>query len=509
MNELPNLSNINTYHDYITQNAPDNKALRKLELLLGYYQQNRDFQSMLTTYNRYKVLFDTRNPNFVDITNLIKNDDLRFVVKKDEIEPKMLGITPRNEIPENNARLFFDINQVDSSFSDDGNILVFCADANVVGNAHRLHYNINGNSWGNTDIFICYKKKDNSWSEPLNIGKRINSPYTERTPFLSKDNKYLFFASNRPGGFGGFDLYMSKRLSNKSLVEWSQPINLGKYINTPKDEFAFQEIAKNLYKYFSNVDFENPELFRTYLAKYIPIIYFTGKVIDSNNVPLDARIFYNNYDSLLPHKGSLLNDYSSGLFTIKMNAGTQYHLIIEKDGYFTQYDTLNFLSYNDSMQIEKTYKLFARPKPINIKKDTIIVKKVDTIIVKKGIDLDSLTLAKLQKSKEQDDSIKILDFDDYKFVRWNILSNKKFYIVQVSSWDNLNKALNVAKNIKAKGFPIAVRKAKLFGNKLFYRVQVDIVFNSLKEANDYANKHFKELYDDFTINKKYYKKTLR
>lgn len=506
LNDLPTAYNINDYHDYISLNAPSDKALRKLELLLGYYQQKKDYQGMITTFNRYKVLFETRNPNFVDITNLIRQNDLRYIVEKEEIDPKMLKITPRKEILEDNARLFFDANLVDTSFSSDSTLVVFCSDANVIGEAKPLHYNYDGNSWGNTDIFIAYKKKDGTWSEPFNIGTRINTPYAERTPFLSRDKNYLFFASNKPGGFGGFDIYMAKRLSNRSLVEWSQPINLGKYINTPKDEFAFQELSKNLYKYYSNIDFTNPELYRSYNAKYIPIIDFSAKVVDTINTPLDARIFFNNNDTLLPHKGSLYNDYASGYFNIKMSAGTKYNILIEKDGYTTLYDSLDLYRYSDSAKIHKVYTLKSLPKKLKIITDTIVVKKVDTVIVKSAFN-DSL--ANLSRRKAPDDSIKILDFDDYKFVRWNILSNKKYYIVQVSSWDNQEKALNVARNIKNKGFPIVVRKALLFKNKLFYRVQVDIIFNSLNEANDYANKHFNELYDQYTINKKYYKKTLR
>jgi Tol biopolymer transport system component len=49
------------------------------------------------------------------------------------------------------------------------------------------------------------------WSEPVKLGVPVNSPFYEIQPYLSPDGKMLFFASNRPGGFGDFDLYMTTR----------------------------------------------------------------------------------------------------------------------------------------------------------------------------------------------------------------------------------------------------------------------------------------------------------
>jgi len=89
-------------------------------------------------------------------------------------------------------------------------------------------------SYGSCDLYISEKKGKN-WSKPVNIGAPINGNYKETQPCLSSDGKTLYFISNRPGGKGKFDIWMSQLDANK---KWKQPINLGDSINTTEDELA-------------------------------------------------------------------------------------------------------------------------------------------------------------------------------------------------------------------------------------------------------------------------------
>lgn len=98
------------------------------------------------------------------------------------------------------------------------------------------------------DLYICYRTPD-GWSEPENLGPNINSDYWESGPSLSPDNKVLYFASNRPGGYGGSDIYMSVRESNG---KWGRAMNMGDKINTPGDEQAPFIHSDNQTLYFSS-----------------------------------------------------------------------------------------------------------------------------------------------------------------------------------------------------------------------------------------------------------------
>ena len=85
---------------------------------------------------------------------------------------------------------------------------------------------------GSCDLYISYLTTD-GWSAPENLGDRVNSEFWDSGPTLSPDKRDLYFASARPGGYGGIDLYVSHRMPNG---RWSEPENLGPEINTAGDE---------------------------------------------------------------------------------------------------------------------------------------------------------------------------------------------------------------------------------------------------------------------------------
>lgn len=112
-------------------------------------------------------------------------------------------------------------NEGTQSLSQDGRIMFFTA-------CNRP------DTKGGCDIYYCVKSGDH-WSDPVNLGYPVNSRYWESTPFLAQDGKRLFFASNRPGGFGGMDIWQVTLKPDRS---WSAPRNLGPPINTPFDEMS-------------------------------------------------------------------------------------------------------------------------------------------------------------------------------------------------------------------------------------------------------------------------------
>ncbi|WP_375579173.1 OmpA family protein [Marivirga tractuosa] len=87
---------------------------------------------------------------------------------------------------------------------------------------------------GNGDIYYTNNLSEDTWSEPVALSDNINSSgYNEKSVSQSADGNTLFFASNRPGGNGGFDIYYSTK--NKK-GEWGASKNLGRVINTDGDE---------------------------------------------------------------------------------------------------------------------------------------------------------------------------------------------------------------------------------------------------------------------------------
>lgn len=102
----------------------------------------------------------------------------------------------------------------------------------------------------NYDLFVA-QKRSGTWSEPVNLGAAINTPYDEQTPYISPCGRYLYFASKGHPGYGGNDIFMSRRIG-ESWTEWSAPVNLGPIINSVKDDRYYIVSPDGQYGYLSS-----------------------------------------------------------------------------------------------------------------------------------------------------------------------------------------------------------------------------------------------------------------
>ena len=98
------------------------------------------------------------------------------------------------------------------------------------------------------DLYVSFFE-DGRWTRPLELGDEINTKYSETTPFLSADGKTLYFSSDRPGGQGSQDIYLTRRLDD-TWQHWRKPQNLGSPINTDEYDAYYSIAAKGDYAYF-------------------------------------------------------------------------------------------------------------------------------------------------------------------------------------------------------------------------------------------------------------------
>ena len=103
-------------------------------------------------------------------------------------------------------------------FYNPGNELSFGLSAD----AEHLFIAMYNAAKGDSDIYLSIRVRDNLWSEPVLLNEPLNSAFREYAPYLSRDKTRLYFASNRPGGMGGMDIYVAERL-DYSYLNWSKP----------------------------------------------------------------------------------------------------------------------------------------------------------------------------------------------------------------------------------------------------------------------------------------------
>ena len=122
-----------------------------------------------------------------------------------------------------------------ASLSPDGNTLYFVSER--------------PGGMGGKDIWRCVKLPNGEWSHALNLGKPINTPYNEETPFMYTDGQTFFFSSQGHNSMGGYDIFFSQVLDSG---KFSEPFNLGYPINTPFNETHFSLAQDGKTGYFNS-----------------------------------------------------------------------------------------------------------------------------------------------------------------------------------------------------------------------------------------------------------------
>lgn len=199
---------------------------------------------------------------------------------------------------------------------------------------------------GGADIFVTHLAPNGEWTEPRNLGDSINTAGYEETPFIHADGRTLYFTSNGHVSMGGKDIYMS-RLDEKGI--WSTPKNLGYPINTWKDEMGLFVDASGKLAYFGSdrdggfgkLDIYAFELYQD--ARPIPVTYVKGIVKDlPSKRPLGAKfelIDLSTSKTVIESQ----SDKITGDFLVCLPVDRDYALNVSKDGYL-------FYSANFSLQ---------------------------------------------------------------------------------------------------------------------------------------------------------------
>ncbi|NTW24800.1 MAG: hypothetical protein HGA37_08880, partial [Lentimicrobium sp.] len=189
---------------------------------------------------------------------------------------------------------------------------------------------------GNSDIWVSRLGNDGLWSEPENAGDVINTTESERGPFIHPDGQSLYFSSKGHPGMGEGDIFFSTLGENGS---WSVPVNIGYPLNTEADEVTFIVDNTGKFAYYSSAaadGFGLQDIYRVNVpekARPLPVSYMKGIVTDSlNGKFLSASFTLKDIES-----GKLIaqstSDPVTGAFLLCIPAGREYALAVEKPGY--------------------------------------------------------------------------------------------------------------------------------------------------------------------------------
>lgn len=199
---------------------------------------------------------------------------------------------------------------------------------------------------GDNDIFVCFLTKEGWWTEPKSLGKKINSAGTnEMTPYLASDGVTMYFSSNRDGGLGDNDIWMTKRM-DQSWQKWAEPVNLGSPINTDSWDAFFTLDAGGEFAYLTTSlntlgesDIVRVKLLEKERPK--PVLMVSGNVYDiKTKKPLSASLVYETLpDGAVAGNG--ISGATDGAFKIVLPYNKNYSIRASADHYFAISENLN------------------------------------------------------------------------------------------------------------------------------------------------------------------------
>ena len=293
-----------------------------------------------------------------------------------------------------------------------------------------LYFSEEKNSFLN-DLYVSKLNEDTeTWSSPVKLGNNISmDDYDEISPFLSSDMTTLYFSSNRPGGKGDYDIWMTKRLDDNWRT-WSEPVNMGDSVNSMGWDAYFSVDARGEYGYLSTTtkstggtDLVKIKLGENQKPKNVAMIY--GKVYNGKTKePMDAKLFYD----LVPGETSEGNAIATpdGKYKVTLPYGKKYSIRASADKFFSVIDTLDLTAADSYKELHRDLYLYPVIDDNNESKDSAyneVRSDLDDVI---NTNIDNLKVGQILTSK-------------------NILFDFNKSILRADSYEELEKVAKIMK----------------------------------------------------------------
>lgn len=224
--------------------------------------------------------------------------------------------------------------------------------------------------YGNTDLYVSYRQPNGKWSPAVNMGPNINTAGKEQAPFIHADNATLYFTSDGLPGYGGNDIFLCRKGPNN---EWSKPENLGYPINTIEDEGSLFVAADGKTAFYASDRSDSRGGLDIYTFELRPdvrpakTLYVHGKVYDvktKKGLPSAVELVDNSTQKPVMN----VQTDETGEYFITLPVGKDYTFTVNRKGYLF-FSELYPLSKN---QPDSTYKKDIPLQPIEVNASLVL-----------------------------------------------------------------------------------------------------------------------------------------
>ncbi len=259
---------------------------------------------------------------------------------------------------------------------------------------------------GGTDIYLSKQLPSGEWAAAQNLGDVINTQYNEDGPFIHPDGKTLYFSSRGHKTMGGFDIF--KSVFNEETKTWSEPENLGFPINTADEDIYYVLSADGTRAYFSSHredTYGEKDIYIAHLpVKSIAIIQFKGHVYRKDNEkPVAATITI--ADNETTNIVGVTNSNSfNGRFTTILPPKKNYNIIVDLPGYLFYSENVDVPEQVDYYELAKEIYL----EPLNVEGSSTTMRNIFFLPGESELRVESeIELNNLYRKLMEDDEIEV------------------------------------------------------------------------------------------------------
>jgi len=197
--------------------------------------------------------------------------------------------------------------------------------------------------YGGLDIYMSKKLPNGKWGLPQNLGPEINTEYDEESPYIHADGVSLFYSSKGKGSMGGYDIFLSSFEDGK----WTEPVNMGYPINTTGDDVFYVPTPDGQRAYYSSFNkdgYGGSDIYMISLqeAKEKALTVYSGQILMCNGKPPEG-VFITVTDVDTDEEiGMYTPNATTGKFLFILKSGKKYKVNVEAD---------NDLSYSEIVDV--------------------------------------------------------------------------------------------------------------------------------------------------------------
>tara|TARA_B100000809_G_C15130810_1_gene528352 strand:+ start:489 stop:2930 length:2442 start_codon:yes stop_codon:yes gene_type:complete len=205
----------------------------------------------------------------------------------------------------------------------------------VASDEQKLYFTSNKKGgFGGKDIYVSEKMEDGSWGVAVNLGSDVNTRFDEESPFIHPDGRTLFFSSRGHNTMGDYDIYKTVLKDNG----WSKPENMGYPLNTTNNDlhFVLSANGKNGYYTSERVDsYGKQDIYQVEMpANNIPLTMIRGSILCADSLkPLDVIIKVRDTETGEFIKHVYKPNPETGKYLIILPPGKSYDMIVSTKGY--------------------------------------------------------------------------------------------------------------------------------------------------------------------------------